>query len=142
MGVIIMRDIRKWVSSRTALMTDLLLTALLGIALGVAQGRTTTAGDSVLWMLITLLAYGCMSVARSTVLYGQERHLYLQLESQVGVGSCRRQCSTCTCRRAAAHATPKLLKHTCSRAADVTLLCISLTDCCIINLGQDGKVSD
>jgi hypothetical protein len=83
MWVIITRDVRKWVSSRTALMTDLVLTALLGIALGVAQGRTTNAGDSVLWMLITLLAYGCMSVARSTVLYGQERHLYLQLESQV-----------------------------------------------------------
>lgn len=80
-----MRDVRKWVSSRTALMTDLVLSALLGIALGVAQGRTTNAGDSVLWMLITLLAYGCMSVARSSVLYGQERHLYLQLESQGGV---------------------------------------------------------
>jgi hypothetical protein len=81
--LIILRSARKWVSSRAALMTDLLLTALLGIAVGVAQGRNNNPQLSLLWMLITQLAFGCMMLARSINSYGTERHLFLQQESQV-----------------------------------------------------------
>jgi hypothetical protein len=81
--LIILRSARKWVSSRAALMTDLLLTALLGIAVGVAQGRNNNPQLSLLWMLITQLAFGCMMLARSINSFGTERHLFLQQESQV-----------------------------------------------------------
>ncbi|WIA22163.1 hypothetical protein OEZ85_004499 [Tetradesmus obliquus] len=83
--LIVLRSARKWVSSRAALMTDLLLTALLGIAVGVAQGRDNNPQLSLLWMLITQLAYGCMMLARSINSYGTERHLFLQQESMGGV---------------------------------------------------------
>jgi hypothetical protein len=79
-----LRSSWKAVLSRSALMTDLLLTSLLGLALGVAQGRDIQPGRSLMWMLITLLAYGCITLVRSTRSYGSERHLYLQLESPVG----------------------------------------------------------
>ncbi|WIA38572.1 hypothetical protein OEZ86_001885 [Tetradesmus obliquus] len=83
--VVVVRCGRKWVSSRQNLMTDLLLTALLGLALGAAQGHLASPGESLLWLLITQLAYGCMALARSTNSYGSERHLFLQQESQGGV---------------------------------------------------------
>lgn len=84
--LIIKRSARKLISCRHALMTDLLLTSVLGLALGVAQGRTADPGGSLLWMLITLLAFGCMMLTRSTISYGLERHIYLQLENQVNSG--------------------------------------------------------
>ncbi|KAF8058431.1 ABCG25 [Scenedesmus sp. PABB004] len=85
LGVVVRRSGRKWVSARTALMTDLVLTAFLGLALGAAQGRTNRPADSVLWLLIMLLAFGCMTLARSIHTFGEERFLYLQQESQAGV---------------------------------------------------------
>jgi ABC-type phosphate/phosphonate transport system ATPase subunit len=83
--LIIRRSGRKLIACRHALMTDLLLTSVLGLALGVAQGRTQDPGVALLWMLITLLAYGCMMLTRSTLSYGYERHIYLQLENQGGI---------------------------------------------------------
>jgi hypothetical protein len=83
-----LRSSWKAVLSRSALMTDLLLTSILGLALGVAQGRDIQPGQSLMWMLITLLAYGSITLVRSTRSYGSERHLYLQLESPVGVPGC------------------------------------------------------
>jgi hypothetical protein len=47
------------------------------------QGHLASPGESVLWLLITQLAYGCMALARSTNSYGSERHLFLQQECQV-----------------------------------------------------------
>jgi hypothetical protein len=64
-------------------MTDLLLTSVLGLALGVAQGRDIQPGSSLMWMVITLLAYGSITLVRSTSSYGSERHIYLQQESPV-----------------------------------------------------------
>jgi hypothetical protein len=80
---IMLRSSWKEVHSRSALMTDLLLTSVLGLFLGVAQGRNIQPGSSLTWMLITLLAYGCITLVRSTRTYGSERHIYLQQESPV-----------------------------------------------------------
>ncbi|KAF8061902.1 ABCG21 [Scenedesmus sp. PABB004] len=87
LAVMLGRCGRKWISSRGALMTDLLLTALLGLALGTAQGHIDNAGESVLWGLITLLAFGTMALARSTHSLGDERHLFLQSEAHGGVSA-------------------------------------------------------
>lgn len=84
--LIMLRCSWKAVLCRSALMTDLVLTSLLGLALGIAQGRNIQPGSSLTWMLITLLAYGCISLVRSTRSYGNERHLYLQQESPVRGG--------------------------------------------------------
>lgn len=81
--IVMVRSSWKEVHSRSALMTDLLLTSVLGLALGAAQGRNISPGSSLTWMLITLLAYGCISLVRSTRSYGSERHIYLQQESPV-----------------------------------------------------------
>jgi hypothetical protein len=82
---IMLRSLWKAVLSRSALMTDLLLTSVLGLALGVAQGRVIQPGSSLMWLLITLLAYGAITLVRSTRSYGSERHIYLQQESPVSV---------------------------------------------------------
>jgi hypothetical protein len=73
----------KQLLSRSALMTDLLLTSVLAILLGITQGRNVLPGNSLTWMLIKLLAYGCITMVRSTRSYGSERHIYLQQESPV-----------------------------------------------------------
>eukprot|EP00775_Hariotina_reticulata_P007451 gene7451-7661_t len=84
---IIFRCSRKLVACRSSLMTDLLLTSVLGIALGVAQGRDQDPAQAQLWLLITLLAYGTLMLARSTHTFGRERHIYLQLECHGGVAA-------------------------------------------------------
>jgi hypothetical protein len=81
--LVVKRSFWKAMLARSGFMTDLLLTSVLGMALGVAQGRNNEPSMSLLWMLITLLAYGCMTLVRSTRCYGHERHLYLQQESPV-----------------------------------------------------------
>jgi hypothetical protein len=83
---VMLRSSWKEVLSRSALMTDLLLTSVLGLFLGIAQGRNIQPGSSLTWMLITLLAYGCITLVRSTRSYGSERHIYLQQESPVSGG--------------------------------------------------------
>lgn len=87
--VVMLRSSWKAVQSRTALMTDILLTSVLGLALGVAQGRQIYPGSSLMWMVITLLAYGCIQLMRSIRSYGSERHIYLQQESPVREGAQR-----------------------------------------------------
>jgi hypothetical protein len=83
LATIILRSSRKLVACRHSLMTDILLTSVLGIALGVAQGRDQDPTRGQLWLLITLLAYGTLTLARSTHSYGRERHIYLQMECHV-----------------------------------------------------------
>jgi hypothetical protein len=80
---IFVRSAMRKVSSRSAFMADLALTGLLGLALGAAQGQNSAPDMLIMWLVITLLAYGCMSLARSISMYGDERTLYLQLESRV-----------------------------------------------------------
>jgi len=84
--VVMLRFSWKSVQSH-ALMTDILLTSVLGLALGMAQGRQIYPGSSLMWMVITLLAYGCITLVRSTRSYGSERHIYLQQESPVSGGA-------------------------------------------------------
>jgi hypothetical protein len=86
--LIMLRSSWKGVLSRSALSTDLILTSILGLALGVAQGRNIQPANSLTWMLITMLAYGTITLVRSTRTYGNERHIYLQQESSVSVGVC------------------------------------------------------
>lgn len=81
--LIMLRSSWKAVLSRSALSTDLILTSILGLALGVAQGRNVQPSSSLTWMLITMLAYGAITLVRSTRTYGNERHIYLQQESSV-----------------------------------------------------------
>lgn len=81
--LIMLRSSWKSVLSRSALSTDLILTSILGLALGVAQGRNIQPSSSLTWMLITMLAYGAITLVRSTRTYGNERHIYLQQESSV-----------------------------------------------------------
>lgn len=64
-------------------MTDQLLMSVLAMFLGIAQGRNALPGNSLTWMLIKLLAYGCITLVSSTHSYGSERHIFLQQESPV-----------------------------------------------------------
>jgi phosphoglycerol transferase MdoB-like AlkP superfamily enzyme len=68
----------RWRSCCSCLYRLLLLLLLL-----LLQGRNNNPQLSLLWMLITQLAYGCMMLARSINSYGTERHLFLQQESMV-----------------------------------------------------------
>lgn len=95
--LVMLRCFWKAVLSRSALSTDLILTSLLGVALGVAQGRNIVPGGSLMWMLITLLAYGSITLVRSTRSYGSERHIYLQQESPVSSTAGRGLLVGCVC---------------------------------------------
>lgn len=85
---IMLRCFWKSVLCRSGVMTDLMLISILGLALGIAQGRNNDPTMSLLWLLIGLLAYGSVTLIGATRSYGRERHIFLQLDSPVSCVVC------------------------------------------------------
>jgi hypothetical protein len=84
MWTIFERSSRKWLNASEVVLADVLLTALLGCILSVAQQQSGgTPQGSLLWLVITVMAFGCLALMRSLRSFGGERVIFLQRESRV-----------------------------------------------------------
>jgi hypothetical protein len=77
------RSSRKWVNDRDVLVSDVFLTALLALVLGAAQGGSQRPQSSLVWMIITMMAFGCLTLVRALRSFGPERIIFLQREHRV-----------------------------------------------------------
>jgi hypothetical protein len=82
------RSARKWVNDRDTLVSDVFLTALLALILGAAQGGSQRPQSSLVWMIITMMAFGCLTLVRSLRSFGPERIIFLQREHRVSDAGC------------------------------------------------------
>lgn len=86
---VLRRSARKWVNARSVLVSDVFLTAVLALVLGAAQGSSRQPQAALIWLIITVMAFGCLTLIRSLRSFGPERIIFLQRENRVSVGAGR-----------------------------------------------------
>jgi hypothetical protein len=80
---VLRRSARKWVNARSVLVSDVFLTAVLALVLGAAQGSSRQPQAALIWLIITVMAFGCLTLIRSLRSFGPERIIFLQRENRV-----------------------------------------------------------